>query len=370
MNTKKILALFLALAMVFTLAACKKDSADNNADNSGSENNTDGQPAYSQGLDENGFFEGVTAKDYVTLGQYKGLKVPADQVAVTPAEVQAEIDNMMSSYSESAEVTGRPAALGDVVNIDFEGYMDGEKFDGGTGNNPSLELGSGAFIAGFEDGIVGHNVGDQFDLELSFPDPYPNNPDLAGKPVTFKVTLNSISEKVAAQLTDAFVAENFQENYGWSTVADMKAGVEENLKDNALYDYVYTQIDDFQVSDVPDSMVQYQSRSMLAYYEQMATMYGMTLDDFISAMGMSSKDDVIEQNREQLTASARTYLIYQAIAEDAGISVNQEDLDEEFSDMSEEDYKNLLDFYGLNYIKLVLLNQKVSDLIMDSAVIE
>ena len=152
MNKKSILAILLALAMIFSLAACSKDDAAE--DESGSESTA--AQSYSAGLDENGFFEGITAKDYVTLGQYEGLTVPADQLAITQAEIETEIDGLVSNYTDTKEVTDRAAQLGDTVNIDYEGFMDGEQFEGGTGNNPSLVLGSGSFIAGFEDGIVGH----------------------------------------------------------------------------------------------------------------------------------------------------------------------------------------------------------------------
>ena len=365
MNKKSILAILLALSMIFSLAACTKDDTDNN---SGSESTA--AQSYSAGLDENGFFEGITAKDYVTLGQYEGLTVPADQLAITQAEIETEIDGLVSNYTDTKEVTDRAAQLGDIVNIDYEGFMDGEQFEGGTGNNPSLVLGSGSFIAGFEDGIVGHEVGDNFDLELTFPDPYPNNEELSGKPVTFVVTLNSISEEVEPELNDAFVKENFEENYGWTTVAEMRSGVEETLKENAMYDYLFTQIEDFEVSEVPEALFQYQANNMKAYYEQMATMYGMTLDDFVSGMGIGTMDDIVETAREQLTASARSMLIYQAIAEDAGLSVTDEDIKAEFADMEESEYQDIVDHYGMPYIKCILLNNKVADFVYDSAVVE
>ena len=262
------------------------------------------------------------------------------------------------------------AKLGDTVNIDYEGYMDGEKFDGGTGNNPSLELGSGSFIEGFEDGIVGHKVGDNFDLDLHFPDPYPNNTDLSGKAVTFIVTLNSITETIEPSLTDAFVAENFQEDYGWTTVAEMRSGMEEELKEDKIYDYVLTQVDNFEVSEVPESMVQYEAGCMKVYYEQFAAMYGMTLDDFVSGYGVSSFEELVEMFREELTSSARSYLIYQAIAEDKGLTVTDEDIKAEFADMDESSMKDIEDYYGMPYIRCMLLNSKVAQLIRSSAVVQ
>ena len=364
MNKKSILALLLILAMLFSLTACKKDSGDDG----GSESSE--LPAYSQGIDENGYFEGVTAKDHVTLGQYEGIEVPASEVAVTKSEIEDGIADLMASYSETKEVTDRAAQLGDTVNIDYEGYMDGEQFDGGTGNNPSLELGSGSFIDGFEDGIVGHKVGDNFDLELHFPDPYPNNTELSGKAVTFIVTLNSITETVKPSLTDSFVAEHFKEDYGYTTVAEMRSGIEEEMRENKIYDYVLTQVDNFEVSDVPESMVQYEAGCMKVYYEQFAAMYGMTLDDFVSGLGVANFDELTEQYREDLTASARTSLIYQAIAEDKGLSVTEEDVKEEFADMDDSEFNDIRDYYGMPYIKSVLLNSKVAELVRDTAVVK
>lgn len=365
MNKKRILAILLALAMVFGMAACTKDSGDNG----GSGDSAD-LPSFSQGITADGFFEGVTAKDYVTLGQYEGISVPAALADISLADIQGEIDGLMSSYTDTKEVTDRPAQLGDTVDIDYSGFMDGEQFEGGTGNNPSLVLGSGSFIDGFEDGIVGHSAGDNFDLELHFPDPYPNNPDFSGKAATFVVTLNSISETVEPELTDAFVAENFQSDYGWSTVEEMRSNIAEGLRYNAIFDYVSAQIEDFDVSEVPESMIEYQINSMKGYYEQMAAAYGMTTDDLISAIGVGSLDELVEQYREQNVASARTYLINQAIAEDAGIKVTQEDIDEMFSDMEDSEFQEIVDYYGLNYIKFYILNQKVQDLLVDSAVVE
>ena len=360
MNMKKIIALLLVLVMILGLAACKKD-------NGGSESGD--LPAYSRGIDENGFFEGVTAKDYVTLGQYEGIEVPASEVAISAEEIESEIESMLSGLTSTREVTDRPAQLGDSVDIDYEGYLDGEQFDGGTGNNPSLVLGSGSFIDGFEDGIVGHKTGDNFDLDLTFPESY-GNADLAGKAVTFIVTLNSISETVEPVLSDSLVAENFQTDYGWTTVEEMRNGIAEDLKEDAVYNYVLTQVDNFVVSEVPESMVEYEAGCMKDYYEQMAAMYGMTLEDLISGLGASSFDDLVDQYREELTSSARSSLIYQAIAEDKGLTMTQEEVEAEFAEMTDTSLEDIEAYYGMPYIKFVLLNSKVAKLIRDTAVVE
>ena len=275
----------------------------------------------------------------------------------------------MSSYTESRDVTDREARLGDSVDIDYAGYLDGEQFEGGTGNNPSLVLGSGSFIDGFEDGIVGHNVGDNFDLNLTFPESY-GNEELAGKAVTFIVTLNAISETVDPVLNDSFVAEKLQEEYGWTTVSEMRSGIEANLKDNALYEYVLAEIDNFEVSEVPEAMVDYQAGCMKAYYEMMAANYNMEINDLISIYGFESMEEMEEAYREDLVASARQLLIYQAIAEDKGLTVTDKDVDAEFDGMDKDSVKDIKDYYGLPYIKCMVMSSQVAQLIRDSAVIE
>ena len=366
MNKKSIFAIFLALVLVFGMAACSKDEGEGGE--SGSPEND--VPFFSRGLDDNGFYEGVTAKDYVTLGQYEGIEIPADALIVTEEDIDYEVEGIVENYTDLKEVTDRAAQLGDTVDIDYAGYMDGEQFDGGTGNNPALELGSNAFIDGFEDGIVGHSTGDSFSLELNFPDPYYNNEALSGKPVTFEVTLNSISEPVVPELTDAFVANTLQETYGWTSIADMRADIEDTLRENAKLNYIYDALEEFEVSEVPDTVFDCLKNNMISYYEQMAAMYGMTLDDFISGMGVGSIDDVVEMSREQLLASGRSALINQAIAEDANIRVDDADIEAEFADMTEEEYQDIVDYYGLPYIKSVLLDEKIVQHCIDSAVIQ
>ena len=306
----------------------------------------------------------------VELGDYMGLTVEVNEETLTDDAVENAIQREITRNTRYVPVTDRPIKMDDRVRFDYAGTIDGVAFEGGSQENATLDIGSGKFIPGFEEGLVGLSVDEEKDLELTFPDPYPNNEELSGKPVTFVVTLNSISEEVEPELNDAFVKENFEENYGWTTVAEMRSGVEETLKENAMYDYLFTQIEDFEVSEVPEALFQYQANNMKAYYEQMATMYGMTLDDFVSGMGIGTMDDIVETAREQLTASARSMLIYQAIAEDAGLSVTDEDIKAEFADMEESEYQDIVDHYGMPYIKCILLNNKVADFVYDSAVVE
>ena len=369
MKQKKIVAILLALALVFGLAACTKSEDKTNSGESGQSGTADQSelPFYSQGIDENGFWLGVTAKDYVTLGTYNGIEIAASDIDPTDEEVEDTLMSRVSVFAKDVEITDRAAELWDTVSIDFAGYMDGVQFDGGTGTKDDLTLGSGAFIEGFEDGIIGHTPGEEFDLELTFPDPYENNPDLAGKPVTFHVTLNYIVGKEDPELTDAFVAENFGEE-GITTVDGLRESTIQELRDENIYSVVSELVESFEVSEVPASMVKYQEDSMRQYYQMYADMYGMELEDFVSNMGgAASMDELIDTYHDELEDTARIYLIYQAIAEDAGLSVSDEDIAAEFADTDADTYQQILDYYGMNYIKCMLLNSEVGQFLVENA---
>lgn len=154
------------------------------------------------------YLKNIKAEKYVTLGEYKGITATAEKQEVTDELVEELIaDSYLAAKAEKLPVTGRTVQEGDVVNIDFAGYRDGVAFEGGTAAGFDLTIGSGQFIAGFEEGLIGANIGDQLSLDLKFPDYYPGNPDLEGQPVVFEVTVNSIAESKNPELTDELVEE-------------------------------------------------------------------------------------------------------------------------------------------------------------------
>ena len=167
------------------------------------------------------------SNDKITIKQYKGLEVEkVDPVEVTDTDVEDSINSTLQTKSTQNDITDRPAQEGDVVTIDYEGKKDGVAFDGGTAQDQQLELGSGSFIDGFEDGIVGHNIGETFDLNLTFPEDYKSE-DLAGQAVVFTVTLDKISEVIVPELTDELVAELSESA---KTIEDYKKEVKEDLE--------------------------------------------------------------------------------------------------------------------------------------------
>ncbi len=167
------------------------------------------------------------SNDKITIKQYKGLEVEkVDEIKVTDTDVEDSIKSTLQTKSTENEITGRPVKDGDVVTIDYEGKKDGVAFDGGTAQDQQLEIGSGSFIPGFEEGIIGHNIGETFDLNLTFPQEYQSE-ELAGQAVVFTVTLDKISEVIVPELTDELVAELSESA---KTIDEYKKEVKEDLE--------------------------------------------------------------------------------------------------------------------------------------------
>ena len=328
---------------------------------------------YSDGLDANGYRTGITAQDYVTLPDNVAA-LPIKKADVTPSDsdVQARIDSLLSQYSTTQAVTDRAAQNGDVVNIDYSGTVDGVAFNGGTYQGYDLTLGSGSFITGFEDQIVGHNTGDTFDVTVTFPDGYDastdsdgNTVELSGKEAVFRVTVNSISEPVTPELTDEWVDSTFGTGDDVHTVEALRtyfsdALYDQNLEDaimdslldnaafkdlkisveelkaffsSALYDQnledaiMDALLDTADFKDVPKQISDYYACMFLNYYYQLANYYSSDLDTIAQAQGYTDANAMLGASDTVITHLAKQDLLYQAIAESQGIEPTQEQLD-------------------------------------------
>lgn len=161
----------------------------------------------------------------MTLCEYKGIVVPADEYTPTDSELESEVQSVLESYKENIKVTDRAVRDGDTVNIDYVGSVDGVEFEGGNtkGAGTDVTIGVTNYIDDFLEQLIGHKPGETFNVEVTFPDPYPNNTELSGKDAVFVTTVNHISEEKYPELTDSFVAEKFADE-GWKTVAELRAG--------------------------------------------------------------------------------------------------------------------------------------------------
>ena len=378
-NTKTLFCILCAvLAAVCVIAACfflvrKQSSSSASSTPSvstyGKVEDFDYQNFdYSSGIDANGYLENVHALDYVTLpDNYTALPIKKSDITPSAEDIQAQVDNLLAQYATTQEVTGRAAQSGDIVNIDYAGTVDGVAFTGGTYQGYDLTLGSGSFIDGFEDQIIGHNVGDTFDVNVTFPDGYDDSTDsegntivLSGKAAVFSVTLNSISESVTPELTDAWVDANFGTSNDLHTAEAVRTYFSDALYDSNLENAIMDSLlDNSKFSELPTQATNYYICMFLNYYSQLCSYYSIDLNTFAQAQGYADADAMLAASDSTITHLAQQDLIYQAIAESQGITPSQENLDTASSNSS----------YGENFVTYSALQGTVLDWLKANAVI-
>ena len=369
----KALCLVCAGALALGMAGCGKSASSGASSEStrldlGSAADYDYQNfSYSDGLDENGYWTGVKALDVVTLPEdYAAIPLKKADIEPTEDEVQSQIDSLLDQHSTTAEVTGRAAANGDTVTIDYSGTVDGVAFTGGTYSGYSLKLGSGTFIDGFEDQIVGHNVGDTFDVKVSFPEGYSDSTDaegntlvLSGKEAVFSVTLNGISEEVQPELTDAWVDETLGTSNDLHSVEALRAFYQQQLYQTnlqtAVMDYL---LQNSTFGDIPKSVLDYQVTQCLNYYYTMGGYYGYELDAFVQMMGYDNADAMLAALADSIESYAKEALVYQAVAEAMELAPTQEQIDA---------YSAYTDTYGANYCTMVAMMDTVTEALTTGA---
>ena len=383
---KKWISVLLAGSLCAALlAGCNSSSSSGSASASGSDAASSSSSSssaeattvdYSAGLTEQGFVEGVTALDYVTLpADYNAIPLAETDVAVSDETVDSNVDSILQSYATDVEVTDRAVAEGDSVNIDYVGSVDGVEFEGGSteGAGTIVTAGGTGYIDGFLDQIIGHMPGETFDVNVTFPDPYENNPDLAGKDAVFSTTINHIVEQEVPELTDDFVKENLSETNGWNTVDEMKDGIRANLRENNIYTGVWDYLmENCEITEVPEAVSEYQKESMLNQYRSYASMYGMELEDFVTAMGLESTDALLENSAAALESYAKQMLITQAIAEKEAMEMTSEKVADYLTEVdgaTEEEIANYEEFFGAPYMAMNALNYYVGTFLIENAVI-
>ena len=375
---RKTLAILMAGALtVGLMAGCDKLPGDAASSGSSSGSSSAGATSfdYSAPFDENGLWKDVKALDYVTLAAYQGIEVPSNVHAISDDDVDTQVKSILSGYSTTNQILDRTVADGDTINIDYVGKVDGTEFDGGStqGKGTDVTIGTTSYIDDFLDQLIGHTPGETFDVNVTFPDSYPNNPDLQGKDAVFSVTINYIAEKVTPELTDDFVATNLTGNYGWKTVDEMREGIRKQQSETAIQTYLWKQInEDSKVSDTPQSLIDFEQDATKANMEATAAQYGVDVATLLSYYGITGDiDDWFANNQDVIKTQAKAALIYQAIAEDADLSVSDDDIKDYFkTNTGSEDYSNAKSSYGMAYIKNTVLLSKVEDYVRNSAVLK
>ena len=288
-------------------------------------------------------------KPEVTIEGYKGLEIEKKVAKVTAKEVDAEIENARKRNARTVEVTDRAAAMGDIANIDYEGSVDGVAFDGGKGEGHDLTLGSGAFIPGFEDQIVGKNIGEEFDVNVTFPEEY-HAKDLAGKAAVFKTKLNSLKAEELPALDDEFVKDVSEFDTLAEYKADIKAKMTKRNEDKAeaeLENAIAEALIEKLVAEIPEPMFAAETENYVRDYDSRLRQNGLDLKTYFKYTGLTL-EALREQLRPQAEKQVKVRLALEKIAALEALTATDEEVEAEYNRISEaynvpvEDVKNMI----------------------------
>ena len=318
----------------------------------------------------------VFVKPDVTLGEYKGVAVEKNVEKVTDEAVDARIQNDVERASTTQDVTDRAVENGDIVNLDYAGSVDGVAFEGGTAQGQSLTIGSGMFIPGFEEQMVGMNIGEERDLSVKFPEQY-HADNLAGKDAVFHVKVNGIQTKVRPELDDDFAADVSEfdtfEAYKANIVADLEKNAADRAESN-LEDALVQKVVDAADCDIPDAMIQDEITTMLREMEMRMMYQGIRFEDYLKYTGQTL-DQVRENYKPEAANRVKTQLVLEAVAKAENIVPTDEDVDEAIADQAKrvnrdvEEFKASLSEQQKEYLKETAGIKKVIDFLKANAVI-
>ena len=305
----------------------------------------------------------------VELGQYKGLSAPKASVEVTEKDVEERLGQLADRNTRLVSVD-REAAEGDTVSIDFQGFLDGEPFAGGKGENYQLELGSHSFVPGFEEQLVGSRAGDEKELHITFPDDYAA--ELAGKAVVFQVTVHEVKEKDVPPMDDEF-AKDVSE---FDTLAELRADLEEKIRKGrerdarrAFEDALMDQVADGITVDLPDVLVDGQARQFVENLKNSVYQQGITYDQYLKMTGMDEAK-LLSDARGPAVKQVRMDLAVQAIIEAEGLEATDEDVEAEYARMAEEagmDAESIKKYVSEERAREQVLTDKAIWLVAESA---
>ena len=321
------------------------------------------------------FTADVAVKPEVTLGDYKGVEVPKSEITVTDEEVDAEVKKEQDKNARTVAVEDRAAANGDITTIDFEGFVDGVAFEGGKGTYYALTLGSGTFIPGFEDQLVGANTGDHVEVKVTFPEEYQAK-ELAGKEAVFQCDVKKIETKEVPELDDEF-AKDVSE---FDTLAEYKEDVKKKLtekkekeartaKENAAVDKA---IENAQM-DIPELMTKTECRQMMDDFSRRMQQQGLSMEQYFQFTGQSM-DKMMEDMKPQALKRIQTRLVLEKVAEAENIQPSEEEITEEIQKMADaykmeaDKIREAIGESGLEQMKKDMAVQKAVTVIADAAV--
>ncbi len=319
------------------------------------------------------FTADVAIRPEVTLGKYAGVTVTKIDTQATEDEVMAEIDKERENNARIVNVEGRAIENGDTAVIDYEGFSDGVAFDGGKGENHSLEIGSGSFIPGFEEQLIGKNVGDEVEVNVTFPEEY-HAPDLAGKDAVFQVKIHEVKTKEIPELDDEF-AQDVSE---FDTVAEYKDSVKAKVEERkagdakrAQQEEALAKIVEKSQMDIPAAMIDTQCENMINQFAQQMAQQGLSMDQYFQFSG-SSMDQLKEQVHPDAESRIKNDLVLDAIAKAENIEISDKDVDAEIEKMAAmyqmeaDQLKGYMGEEEKENMKLDLASQKALEFVTDN----
>ncbi|MBR5538047.1 MAG: trigger factor [Clostridia bacterium] len=319
------------------------------------------------------FTETFAVKPEVILGAYRGIEIAVEAATVTDEAVLAELEAAQKQNARTVDAGDRPVQVGDIVNMDYSGSIDGVVFEGGTAQGQTLEIGSRMFIPGFEEQMVGHRVGESFDVSVTFPEQY-HAPELAGKPAVFAVTVHGIQEKRLMPLDD-----DFAKAAGFPTLAELKAAVRAALEQRAEQqaradreDAVLEAIIAGAQMDIADAMIQTQAERMYQELAERMRAQGLEMEEYFRYTG-TTREALVEQHLPKAEQMLRQRLVLEAVAQAEGITVTEEEFEAQVKSqsqaygMNEEHFRSLLTDAGLEAMRQDLTVQKALDFVVEAA---
>jgi len=314
----------------------------------------------------------VTVKPEVNLGEYKGLGIEKEPVVVTEDDVQKELEKLRDKNARLITIEDRPVQEKDTLNIDFEGSVDGEPFEGGTAKGYTLVVGSGAFIPGFEDQLIGAKSGDQIEVNVTFPEDY-HSDTLKGKNAVFKVKINEIKFKELPELDDEF-AQDVSE---FDTLEELKADTRKKLEEKAREeadrkyedDVIKKAVENAEI-DIPDVMVEHQLDNIIRRMSMSLQYQGMKLEDYLNLMG-TDMDALRKQFRDRALQDVKTQLVLEKVSHVENVQAADEEVEAEIAETAEkykqspEDFKKHLQNDDIEYIKETIITRKTIKLMTE-----
>lgn len=316
----------------------------------------------------------VALKPEVKLGKYKGVKVDKIDTEVTEEELNAELDKEREKNARNITVTDRPVKDGDITTLDFEGFVDGVAFEGGKGENYPLTIGSGAFIPGFEEQLVGVEIGKEVEVKVTFPEDY-HAEELKGKEAVFKCTVKEIKEKELPELDDEFASEVSE----FETLAEYKEDVKKNLAEqkekdakNAKEEAAVKAVVEASEMEIPEAMLETQQKQMVEEFAQRITMQGLSMEQYFQFTG-TSYERLVEQVKPQAEERIKSRLVLEAVAKAENLEATEEDYEKELETMAEvyqmevDKVRDLMGDREKKNIMLDLAVRKAAEFVTDNA---